>query len=117
LDSVQQESRVGLPEQRSVNSVGGVRHVLGLLDMSAAFDYVDQAILLQRLRLRFGLSNDVINWICSFLSGRSQQVVNNGTESLNQPELFWCTQDSVLGPILYVLYTIDLECIVEGVTE
>ena len=44
----------------------------GLLDESAAFDYVDRAIVLHRLRLRFGLTDDVINWICSFLTGRFQ---------------------------------------------
>jgi hypothetical protein len=59
-------------------AVGRKVTLLGLLDMSAAFDCVDQAILLQILRLRFSLTNDVINWICSFLTGRSQQAVYNG---------------------------------------
>ena len=87
--------------------------LLGLLDMSAAFDCVDHVILLQRLRLRFGLTDDVINWICSFLIGRSQQVVYNGITSSTQPVFFGVPQGSVLGPILYVLYTAELEGIVE----
>ena len=62
--------------------------LLGLPDMLAAFDCVDHAILLQRLRLRFGLTDDVINWICLFLTGRFQQVVYYGTESSTQPVLF-----------------------------
>ena len=85
--------------------------LLGLLDMSAAFDCVDHVILLQRLRLR--LTDDVINWICSFLIGRSQQVVYNGITSSTQPVFFGVPQGSVLGPILYVLYTAELEGIVE----
>ena len=63
-----------------------------LLDTSAAFDCVDHAILLQRLHLRFSLTDDVINWSCSFLTGRSQQVVYNGTESSAQPVLFGVPQ-------------------------
>jgi len=87
--------------------------LLGLLDMSAAFDCVDHAILLQRLHLRFGLTDDVINWIRSFLTDRTQRVVYNGTGSTTQPAFFGVPQGSVLGPILYVLYTAELECIVE----
>jgi hypothetical protein len=87
--------------------------LLGLLDMSAAFDCVDHTILLRRLQLGFGLSGDVINWIRSFLTGRTQQVVYNGTLSTAQPVHFGVPQGSVLGPILYILYTTELEGIVE----
>ena len=87
---------------------------LGLLYiMSAAFDCVDHDILLLWLRLRYGLAGDVNNWISSFLTGRTQQVVYNGTMSTIQPVLFGVPQGSVLGPLLYVLYTAELESIVE----
>jgi hypothetical protein len=87
--------------------------LLGLLDMSAAFDCVDHTILLRRLQQGFGLAGDVINWIRSFLTGRTQQVVYNGTMSTVQPVHFGVPQGSVLGPILYILYTTELELIVE----
>jgi len=80
--------------------------------MSAAFDCVDHNILLRRLQLRFGMAGDVINWFSSFLTGRTQQVVYNGTMSAIQPVLFGVPQGSVLGPNLYVLYTSELESIV-----
>jgi len=55
------------------------KHVplLGLLDMSAAFDCVDHDLLLQTLHLGFGLSGVVLDWIGSFLQGRTQQVLYN----------------------------------------
>src|SRR5664279_2344881 len=80
----------------------------GLLDMSAAFDCVDQLILLHRLRVAFGIDGMVLDWIRSFLSGRTQQVVYNGGRSAISTVLYGVPQGSVLGPLLYVLYTAPL---------
>jgi len=87
--------------------------LLGLLDMFAAFDCVDHNIFLRRLQLWYGLASDVINWISSFLTGRTQQVVYNRTMSTIQPMLFGVLQGFVLGPLFNVLYTTELESIVE----
>jgi len=53
--------------------------LLGLLNRSATLNGVDHVTLFQRL---LGLTEEFINWICSFLSGRPQQVVYNGIKSL-----------------------------------
>ena len=55
--------------------------LLGLLDMSAAFDCIDHDLLLQRLQPGFGLIGVVLEWICSFLRSRTQQVLHNGCVS------------------------------------
>jgi len=80
----------------------------------AAFDCVDHDILLWRLRLLYGLAGDVINWISLFLTGAAlNMVVYNGSMSTIQPVLFGESKGSVLRPLLYVLYTAELESIVE----
>jgi len=82
--------------------------LLGLLDMSAAFDCVDHDLLLQRLQLGFGLIGVVLEWIRSFPRSRTQQVLHNGCASTVQQLLFGVPQGSVLGLLLYVLYTAEL---------
>ena len=42
--------------------------LLGLLDMSAAFDCVDQSTLLQRLNRNFGVTGLALQWMTSFLT-------------------------------------------------
>ena len=46
--------------------------LLGLLDLSAAFDCVDHDILLHGLEVAFGLTNTALEWIRSFLTDRTQ---------------------------------------------
>jgi len=43
---------------------------LSLLDLSAAFDTVDHDILIDRLYHAFGLRDQVLSWITSFITGR-----------------------------------------------
>ena len=83
--------------------------LLGLLDLSAAFDCVDHDILLQRLQFGLGLSDVVLGWIQSFMTNRTQQVTFKGQLSSKQSVLFGVLQGSVLGPLLYLLYTAELE--------
>jgi len=86
--------------------------LIGLLDLSAAFDCVGHALLLQRLQSTFGLSGTVLRWLTSFVTGRSQQVAHGGQLSPTQSVLFGVPQGSVLSPLLFVLYTADLSRVV-----
>ena len=53
---------------------------VGVLDFSKAFDKVPHKRLMNKLRL-YGIEGPTADWIQSFLSNRSQQVVVDGCRS------------------------------------
>ena len=78
-----------------------------LLDMSAAFDVVDHTLLIQKLSL-YGLDDDSLSWIRSYLSGRSQSVIIEGCLSKLLQVETGVPQGSILGPLFYTLFTNEL---------
>ena len=86
--------------------------ILLLLDLPAAFDTVDHGILLDWLIHHFGICGLALSWFKSYLSNRFQFVEIRGEKSSHQPLMCGVPQGSVLGPILYLLYTLPLGDIV-----
>ena len=84
---------------------------LCLLDLSAALDIIDHSILLQRLKSWFGINNTVLTWIQLYLSSRSF-TVNINIKSSPFQLLYGVPQGSVLGPLLFILYTTPLSNII-----
>ena len=79
--------------------------VLVLLDLSAPFDTVDYN--LERLK-QCGISGTAQSWFKSYLKDRSQKVHLHGSSSASSSLRFGVPQGSVLGPILFTIYTIPL---------
>lgn len=94
----------------------GLRQVTGLclLDLSAAFDTIDHKILLERLSLWFGISEKAHNWFASYLKSRSFQVSCLSQISLSHSVDFGVPQGSVLGPVLFSLYTTPLSSLINS---
>ena len=81
---------------------------LTLLDLSAAFDTIDHKVLLDRLSGWFGIGGGALDWIVSYLQNRFQSVIINGSISNPVELLFGVPQGSVLGPLLFIMYTTPL---------
>ena len=87
--------------------------ILTFLDMSAAFDTVVHATLLDRLANRFGIGGVVLSWFRSYLCNRKQFVgINECSSSLCNLNV-GVPQGSVLGPVLHLLYTSPLADIIK----
>ena len=85
-----------------------------LLDLSAAFDTIHHEKLLDRLSGYYGVTGIALSWIRSYLASRTQSVKLDGYESKTRPLNTGVPQGSVLGPLLFTLYTATLSGLIRS---
>ena len=77
------------------------------LDLSKAFDTLDHNILLHKLR-HYGIWGTCLTLLKSYLSERRQFVEFNGVKSFLANITTGVPQGSILGPLLFIIYTNDI---------
>ena len=81
-----------------------------LVDLKAAFDTVNHAILLKKLE-RYGIRGQCLQWFQSYLKDRKFRVRIGKAFSDEKTLNIGIPQGSILGPILFIIYNNDLPCI------
>jgi len=87
--------------------------LLSLLDVSAAFDTVDQSILLERLSKSFGIGGMMYAWFRFYTLGRTHIIHQGSTVTDSELVRSGVPHGSVLGPLLYILCMADVSWLVE----
>ena len=91
----------------------GKTTALVMLDLSAAFDTLDHSSIIELLSGWYGISGTALNWVRSYLSNRVQRV--KLLNKLGEPfktEYGGVPQSSVMGPLLFTLYTTPLSSVI-----
>ena len=87
----------------------GEATALVLLELSATFDTIDHSSCLLDW---FGVGGSALKWFSSYLTEQFQSVKIGSTLSDLQKLLFGVPQCSVLGPLLFCLYTSPLSTLI-----
>ena len=78
--------------------------LLVLLDLSAAFDTIDDKIMLSRLKSYCGITGNALKWLKLYMENRTQTVLVKGSKS----EPVNLTTGVPQGPLLFPIYMLPL---------
>ena len=85
-----------------------------MLDFTSAFDTIDHPILVHSLHADFGFTDTVLQWFSSYLTDSTHYVSPCNHCSDFAPVHSGVPQGSVLGPILFTMYSKPLSAIIDS---
>ena len=83
------------------------------LDLSSAFDVVDQKLLIKRMEI-LGFPNEILLVVANWLKDRHFYCEVNGKNSVMIAMECGTIQGSILGPVLFAIFISPMEDVVEG---
>ena len=87
--------------------------VQALLNFSSAFDTIDHPILVHHLHTDFAFKDSVLQWFSSYLTDRTHYISLSKNCSAFAHVHSGVPQGSVLGPILFIMYTTPLSATID----
>lgn len=86
------------------------------LDLSKAFNSVPHERLLLKLN-RYGIDGQLHLWFRNFLTNRKQRVLIRGSYSDWSPVISGVPRDSILGPVMFLVYVNDIPDIITSTAK
>ena len=88
--------------------------VIALHDISSAFDTIDHPILVHHIHADIGFTDTVLQWFSSYLTDQTHYISLSNNCSVFAAVHSGVPQGSVLGPILFTMYTKPLSAIIDS---